>query len=77
MTRPIAASSWVATAPESGALVSTFDVADPPGVDGTVDEHAADTTITLAIVATTTGRIRATQNRMDADPVILRLLRLT
>jgi hypothetical protein len=63
---PIAASSWVA----NGALASTPDVADPTGVDGTVDEHADDATIKVAIIATTTGRMRATQNRMNNDPVI-------
>ena len=55
--------------PASGALASALDVADPPGIDGTVDEHAANATIRVAVVATIAGRVRATQNRMDT-PVI-------
>jgi len=51
-------------------LARALDVADPPEVDGTVDEHAANATIAVAVTATTTGRIRASQNRGDADRVI-------
>jgi len=51
-------------------LARALDVGDPPEVDGTVDEHAANATIAVAVTATTTGRIRASQNRGDADRVI-------
>jgi hypothetical protein len=51
-------------------LASALDADDTPEVDGTVDEHATDATITAAITATTTSRIRASQNRGDIDRVI-------
>jgi hypothetical protein len=51
-------------------LACALDVADPPEVDGTVDEHAANAAIAVAVTATTTGRIHASQNRGDTDRVM-------
>jgi hypothetical protein len=66
MTRLIASSSRAT----DGALTSALVVADLPEGDGTADEHPASAAITMAIIATATGRCRRTQNRLHSDLLI-------